>query len=212
MSNSIFPIPPGNISGGSRGWPINKYPEFDTIVETPAAKRGETLISKTPYAVWIFQMTFPKLNSNFNDQTGYLAKVAGFFMQMKGQASTWLYDDPFDNTIAAAAPASFGLGDGSTKAFQLSRPIGGYADIIQNLNGAASIYVGGVLKTAGTDYSIDSLGVITFTAAPALNAVLAWSGKYYFRCRFTKDAPDQLQNVFTNYWTLKQLDWKSVIV
>jgi hypothetical protein len=212
MSNSIFPIPPGNISGGSRGWPIGKYTVFDTIVETPAAIRGETLISKTPYAIWMFEMTFPRLNSTFNDQTGYLNKVAGFFMQMRGQASTWLYDDATDNTIPASAPASFGLGDASTKAFQLTRPIAGGADIIQNLNGAASIYVGGVLKTAGTDYSIDSLGVVTFTAAPALNAVLAWSGKYYFRCRFTKDAADQLKMVFTNYWTLSQLEWKSVII
>jgi hypothetical protein len=212
MSNSIFPIPPGNISGGSRGWPIGKYAEFATIVETPAAIRGETLISTTPYAIWQFDMTFPKLNSTFNDQTGYLAKVAGFFMQMGGQARTWLYDDATDNTIPAGAPATFALGDGATKAFQLTRPIGGYADIIQNLNGAASIYLAGVLKTAGTDYSIDSLGVVTFVVAPGLNVVVAWSGKYYFRCRFTKDACDQLSMVFTNYWTLKQLGWKSVII
>src|ERR1700681_3058488 len=115
MSNSIFPIPPGN-SGGSRGWPICKYPEFSTIVETPAAIRGETAISKTPYCIWQFQMTFPKLDGTFNDSTKYLAKVAGFFMQMRGQASTWLYDDTTDNTIAAGAPATFALGDGATKA------------------------------------------------------------------------------------------------
>lgn len=212
MSNAIFPIPPGNASGASRGWPIIKYPSFNTVVETPAANRGETTISTTPYPIWLFEMTFPKLNSNFNDPTGYLAKVAGFFIQMRGQACSWLYDDTKDNTIAASAPASFGLGDGATKAFQITRPIGGGVDIIQNLNGAPSIYVGGVLKTTGTDYSIDTLGVITFTTAPALNAVLAWSGKYYFRCRFTKDATDQLTNIFTDYWTLQQLDWKSVII
>jgi hypothetical protein len=210
MSQAIFPTLA--LPKGSRGWPIDKYPTFSTIVETPAALRGETAISKTPYPIWQFTMTFPKLDSNFNDPTGYLNQVAGFFMQMRGQARSWLYDDPADNTIPSTAPASFGLGDGSTKAFQLTRPIAGGIDIIQNLNGAPKIFIAGVQKTTGADYSIDSLGVITFTTAPALNAVLAWSGKYYFRCRFLKDALDQLSNVMTNYWTIQQLDWKSVIV
>lgn len=210
MSNLVFPIP--TLPAGSRGWPINKYPSFNTIVETPAAQRGETMISTTPYPIWQFQMTFPKISGTFNDPTSYLAQLTGFFIKVKGQAATWLYDDNVDNTISASAPASFGLGDGVTKTFQITRPIAGGQDIIQNINGVPSIYIAGVLKTAGTDYSVDTLGVITFTAAPALNAVLAWSGKYYFRCRFTKDATDQLSNIFTNYWTLQQLDWKSVII
>jgi hypothetical protein len=209
MSNAIFPIPV--LPKGSRGWPIGKYPTFATILETPASLRGETGISKAVYPIWFFDMTFPKLDGSFNDPTCYLSKVAGFFSQMRGSARTWLYDDPADNTILDSAPATFAVGDGSTRAFQITRPISGGIDIVQNLNGAPKIYVAGVLKTTGTDYSINSLGVIMFTAPPPLNAVIAWSGKYYFRCRFTKDAMDQLQNVMTNYWTLSQLEWKSVI-
>lgn len=207
MSNAIFPSP--SLPAGSRGWPVKKWPVFDTIVQTPASKRGETRISKTPYCLWKFSMTFPKLNSTFNDPTGYLAKVAGFYMQMQGQAASWLYNDPRDSNIPSSAPATFGLGDGVTTGFQLSRPIGNYADIIQNLNGAPSIYLAGVLQSSG--YSVDSLGVVTFNLAPALNVVLAWSGSYYFRCRFLADELSDLQEIAPNFWQIQTLEWVSVI-
>lgn len=205
MSNSIFPIPA--FPNGSRGWDIVKYPVFNTIIQTPVSKRGETRISTTPYCVWEFQMTFPYVKGTFNDSTSYLNQIAGFYMQMQGAANSWLYDDPQDDTITA--PVSFGTGDGVTKAFQLSRPIGAYQDIIQNLNGTPTIYINGVSTTA---FSINSLGVITFTSAPAVNAVLTWTGRYYFRCRFKNDSLDQLKQIFTNHWTIQTLEWTSIIL
>lgn len=214
MSNAIFPIPPGNASGAARGWPIKKRPLFPkSIIQTPTNEVGETRIATAIYGIWQFDMTFPKLNSSFNDPTGYLAKVAGFFMSMQGAANSWLYDSAVDNdnTILASAPAQFGVGDGATKAFQLVRPIGDYQDIIQNLNGTTSIYDAGILLTSG--FSIDAKGVVSFTVAPTAGHVLSWSGKYYYRCRFLKDdGLDSLTNVFTNYWTLAQLEWKSIIL
>lgn len=207
MSNSIFPMPV--LPSGSRGWPINKYPLFNTLVQTPVAFIGETRIGKAPFCRWQFEMTFPLLKGSFNDPTSSLATVMGFYMQMGGQAASWLYDDPYDNTILSSAPATFGIGDGITTAFQISRPIGAYADIIQNFNGAPSIYKAGSLQVSG--YSIDTRGNITFTSPPALNAVLAWSGKFFFRCRFLKDMADQLKMVSPNSWNLPQFDWISVI-
>jgi hypothetical protein len=53
---------------------------------------------------------------------------------------------------------------------------------------------------------------VTFTSAPANTAVLTWSGKYYFRCRFKNDSLDQLKQIFTNHWTIQTLDWTSVIL
>jgi hypothetical protein len=205
MSNSIFPIP--TLPNGSRGWDIGKYPVFNTIVQTPASRRGETRISTTPYCTWEFQMSFPYVKGTFNDATSYLNQVTGFYMQMQGQANSWLYDDTQDNSITA--PVTFGTGDGVTKAFQLTRPIGGYQDIIQNINGVPSVYINGVLTSA---YGINSLGLVTFNTVPATNAVLTWSGKYFFRCRFNNDSLDQLKQIFTNHWTIKTLDWTSVIL
>src|SRR3954462_2704892 len=368
MSNSIFPIP--TYPAGSRGWPIHKYPVFNTLVETPLSRRGETRISTTPYATWNFELTFPLVPGTFNDGTTYLNQLVGFYLQMQGQANSFLLDGPQDNTIPAASPATFGLGDGTTKAFQLTRPIGGYADIIQNVNGTPVLYMNGtnitphnlifdsdgtsgtwtgdpllvfsstggavtggkwtytgtgaastfrnkksqvinvvpgtvmtlsgyidashisapgggqglpfvgvwdvtrvtnyagafqsvgtngrvsatftvpggvtsVVATIETDnvtvangqplvfsdlqleagstatayqstnvtgYSIDSLGVVTFNTAPANSTVLAWSGKYYFRCRFSDDSLSELTQIFTNIWQVASIKFQSIIL
>ncbi|MFL6314812.1 MAG: DUF2460 domain-containing protein [Terriglobales bacterium] len=215
MSNAIFPIPPGNVSGAARGWPIKKWPIFPpTIEQTPTNQVGETRIATGIYAYWQFEMTFPKLNSTFNDPTGYLAKTVGFFLSMQGKANSWLYDSSVDNdnTIPASAPVQFGVGDGVSTKFQITRPIGDYQDIIQNLNGTPVIYDAGTPLGAGVGYSIDAKGVVSFTVAPTSGHVLSWSGKYYFRCRFLKDGMDALEHVFPNYWTMKQLEWKSIIL
>src|SRR5581483_9870397 len=187
MSNSVFPIP--TLPNGSRGWDIVKYPVFNTIIQTPASRRGETRISTTPFCTWEFVMTFPYVPGTFNDPTTYLNQVAGFYMSMQGSANSFLYNDPQDNTISS--PVTFGTGDGATTSFQPTRPIGNYADIIQNLNGTPNIYINGVLQTTG--YSISSLGIVTFSSAPAVNAALAWSGRYYFRCRFKNDDLSELK-------------------
>jgi uncharacterized protein (TIGR02217 family) len=207
MSNSIFPIPA--LPAGSRGWPIIKYPVFNTIVESPVSGRGETRISTTPYCRWDFEMTFPYVKGTFNDSTSYLNQVVGFYMQMQGAAQSWLFDDPQDNLIPNTAPATFGLGDGTTKVFQITRPIGGYADIIQNIKpGTLVVYINGSSTTA---FSIDTLGVISFTSAPANGAVLAWSGGYYFRCRFEEDSLSNLAQIALNHWQIQQFKWRSII-
>src|SRR5260370_30319692 len=207
MSNFIFPTLV--LQGGSRGWLIKKGPVFSTTVNTPASKRGELRVSTTPFCLWEFEMTFPLLQGKLNDPTSFLAKVVGFYAQMQGQANDWLYDDPYDDTIPASAPAAFGVGDGVTTAFQLTRPIGGYNDIIQKLNGAPIIYNAGVATTA---FTITALGVVTFNSAPASGNVLSWSGQFYFRCRFLKDALDQLRQIAPNFSDIQTLEWISVIL
>jgi uncharacterized protein (TIGR02217 family) len=207
MSNSVLPLP--TYPAGSRGWPIKKSPQFNTLIETPVSRRGETRISTTPYCTWSFDLTFPLLKGTFNDATSYLNQLVGFYMQMQGQANSWLFNDPHDNIIASTAPATFGLGDGSTKVFQLTRPIGNYADIIQNANGTPVIYVNGAPTAA---FSMTTQGVITFTSAPANGVVLAWSGGYYFRCRFSDDSLSDLSQIFTNVWQIAQVKFQSIIL
>lgn len=207
MSNSIFPVP--SLPNGSRGWPIDVTVRFNTLIETPISNRGETRISTTPYAVWDYTMTFPLVKGTFNDSTSYLNQVVGFYMQMQGQANSWLFNDPVDNAISAGSPATFGLGDGSTTVFQLTRPIGNAADIIQNVNGTPTLYKNGTSITSG--YTIDTLGVVTFNTAPANGSVLAWSGSFYKRCRFSEDTLE-LSNFFTQMYSIQTFKWQTVIL
>lgn len=51
-------------------------------------------------------------------------------------------------------------------------------DPVYALSGSPSIYVAGVLKTVGTDYTLSTTGLVTFTVAPASGAALTWSGSF----------------------------------
>ena len=68
---------------------------------------------------------------------------------MRGQYDSFLFASPADNAVTAE---NFGMGNGSTVAFQLTRAygVGGFtfAEPVQNLNGVPSIYVNGVLQAS----------------------------------------------------------------
>ena len=103
----------------------------------------------------------------------------------------------------------FGTGDGATKTFQLSRAYGSgftFAEPVANLNGNPSIYVGGVLQTLGTNYTMDTAGNVTFTTAPGNGAALTWTGSYYYRCRLLQDTSD-FSNFMQDLWDLKKLEF-----
>ena len=51
---------------------------------------------------------------------------------MGGAAQEFLFDDASEDPVVKA---QFGIGDATTTAFQLSRPIGSFSDPIQNVNG-----------------------------------------------------------------------------
>ncbi len=85
------------------------------------------------------------------------------------------------------------------------------SDIVQAVNGTPTIKVNGVTKTAGTDYSISSLGIVTFTTAPVLNASLTWSGSFYFLCRFSDDQWSDLSQFAPNYWELPSLNFETFV-
>jgi hypothetical protein len=71
------------------------------------------------------------------------------------------------------------------------------------------IFVDGVLKTQGTDYTISSAGLVTFTVAPAAGAALTWSGSYYWRVRFDLDQTE-FNNFLNQLWEAKKVTLVSV--
>jgi hypothetical protein len=148
MSNLIFPS--FTATNGGPAWPVKKTPSFRTIVQIPANNRGENRISLTPYSIWKFELAFELLKGDYATASA-LQTLAGFMGQVGGANLDWLYDDPYDDTVTQAMGV-FGYGDGATTQFQLQRQVGSLNDIVQNLKGAPSIYVGGTLQTpfAGT--------------------------------------------------------------
>lgn len=69
------------------------------------------------------------------------------------------------------------------------------------------LYVNGVLKTRGTDYTVDwATGKITFTSAPATGAVIGWIGHFHIPCRFDTDTMSAKMNEFNVF------SWDSIPV
>jgi len=59
-----------------------------------------------------------------------------------------------------------------------------------------------------TDVTVGSLGQITFGDAPLAGALLAWAGKFYWRCRFTKSSME-LEQFMKRLWSAKTVEFKT---
>ena len=194
MSNAVFPVMPG------LGWSVTKTPRFKTSVQQ-ASSGKEIRLALMSYPIWEFTLTFEVLRgaNGFSE----IQTLMGFVLARLGMWDSFLFDDPSDDT---AANTSFGAGDGSTTAFQLTRSMGGFTEPIQNLNSAPTIYINGTPTTA---YTMGSTGIVTFASAPAAGAALTWSGTYYFRCRFMDDITE-FEQFALNLWQLKKIQFQSV--
>jgi len=190
-------------------WGSNKTPRWNTIAQLTAAIQGSVYIPAMVYPVWDFSFDIPYLSGRMDDPASGIAQLMGLAFSCKGRAGTFLFQDPSDNTVTTF---QFGTGDGSSKVFQLTRPIdtNGEVDIVQNLNGSPSISNNGTLLTSG--YSIDSKGLVTFGTAPAAGHALTWTGSYYFRLRFKEDTLADLKEFYANAWAVSSLGFESVIL
>ncbi len=166
----IEPVPGFGFSGG---------PEFQTNIQNLQSGRekrnGEWAICRHKY-------TAPYKNIS-ND--GYLA-VKRVFLICRGRLHTFLHRDWGDFT---ATDEPFGIGDGTTTTFQLSKlsDLGGgatYSRIVTKPDTGVAIKVNGVV-TAASVSQLD--GSVAFSSAPASGAALTWSGEFFVQVRFDMD-------------------------
>lgn len=167
---------------------------------TPSGRSYRGTFQTSPR--WRYKLTYEFLRDTA--ATPELKALASFYNLMSGGYDTFLFTDPDDN---AAAAQTFGVGDGTTKSFQLVRTMGSYTEPIYDLNGAPSIYIGGALQSSG--YTISSTGVVTFTAAPAGSAALTWTGAYYWRCAFDDDSLT-LRKFMQQLWDAQTVQFSTV--
>jgi hypothetical protein len=186
MSYVMMPTMPLSMASG-----LKKSPNFNTVHQKGPAGISSGLALK-PYPTWDFVFSLDNVTGHEHTASSVVAQFFGTFMATAGGAGLFLFTDPQDNTVTNA---QFGTGNGTTTAFQLSRNIYGYPDIIQNTYGTPSIYVNGTLTTPA---SISSTGVVTFSSAPANGAVLTWSGSFYYLCRFSEDTVDAVRSFTIN--------------
>lgn len=107
-------------------------------------------------------------------------------MICRGMTFAFLFRDWTDYQ---ATDQQFGVGDGTTTVFQLSKQSslpGGtpYARTVRAPDAGVVVKVGGVVTAATVSAAT---GAVTFATAPANNAVLTWTGTYHLVMRFDND-------------------------
>jgi uncharacterized protein (TIGR02217 family) len=163
-----------------------RTPQFKTGVQT-ALSGKESRIAFQQYPRFRFELVYSWLDDSI--AVSHLKALMGLFMAMKGRSDTFLYSDPTFNSVSAY---QFGTGDGVTNQFQLTatyQNVGGPGapELIQNLNGAPAITKAGVLQSTPSQYTLGPTGMVNFVGVPIAGAALAWSGSFYYRCRFVDD-------------------------
>lgn len=195
MSNALLPSALPGLA-----WGILKAPVWSTQVRNSASGR-QFAVAKRAYPLWHFRLPYEVLRQSSSNPD--LATLVGFINARRGRYDDFLYMDPRDKTAAGQV---FGAGDGATRTFQLVRSFGGFVEPVGGVDTAtAVITVNGVNTAVTYDANLSS---VTFAAAPAAGAVLAWSGTYYFRCRFLQDEIS-FEQFLQDLWSAKSVEFQS---
>lgn len=194
MSNAVFP---SSLPGLS--WGVKKAPEFSTKVQRSINGR-ELRAAFYSYPLYSFSLQFEVLREA--GVTNELQSLMGFFLARKGMFDSFLYTDPSDYLVV---DQSFGSGNGVQAQFQLTRPLGGFSEPVQNVNMIDNIKVNG---TVVSNYTVSGTGLVTFASPP--NGPLTWSGSYYYRVRFTMDVGEFEQFMY-RLWQLKKCEFRGAV-
>jgi len=204
MGYPIMPALPISMADG-----LKKSPNFNTLKQTTAAGMTSA-VSLKPYPTWDFELSLDHIQGQESVAASVLAQFMSVYMATAGGAGLFLFTDPQDSRVANA---QFGTGNGSAVSFQLGRTINGAFDVIQNWQGAPSIYVNGVLTSS---VSVTPAGVVTFSTAPASGTVLSVTGSFYFLCRFSEDTLDAVRSYTINsgldQWMIQGVKFSSEYV
>jgi uncharacterized protein (TIGR02217 family) len=193
MGNAVFPTLPGlKIE-------VSRTPTWNTTVKKAVAG-NEFRFANQLYPIYEFELSVEFLR-DFRSSVDELRTLEGFFNARAGSFDSFLWTDPDDNAVTLQ---SFGTGDGSTTAFQLVRNFGAAAAPVWALNGTPSIFRAGSLVTSGI--TIGPTGVVTFTTAPTAGQSLTWTGSYYKRVRFRRDALE-LEKFMRELWEAKRIEF-----
>jgi len=194
VSNEVFPTLPG------LEWGVMRTPNAPPVQKRSTPSRREFRARDAATVLYDYTLSYEFLRAAvaFSEwQT-----LTGFFERMGGSFDTFLFTDPDDNTVSAM---QFGTGTGAQTQFQLVRTLGGAAGPVFDLNGTPQIFNNGVLQSTPANYSINSAGLVTFTAAPANGNPLTWTGSFYRRVRFARDQLE-FRKFMQDFWDARKVE------
>lgn len=178
MNSAIFPIHVSQGSPGGPDWPAE-------IVELASGREERNTRWSAPLRVYDAKYGVRKPEELYEVLSLYhaaLGRLRGF------RFLDWTdYRSGAPNAIPSRSDQQFGIGDGSTKAFQLSKTYSfaghSFTRRITRPFGTILIAINGDNLASGWDLS-GSTGIVTFETAPSNGAVLSWGGQFHVPVRF----------------------------
>lgn len=192
--------PPGFIK-----YPVSRAPLQKTFHQESVSGKDNPL-AMWSYPRWRWTMSFALMRSAAAFLE--LQYMATFFNSMNGSVGVFQYTDVHDNAVTAQ---DFGIGDGTTSNFQLTRtmasaiPGGGWTEPVLATTGTPIAYINGVPAAA----TFAAGGQVTFASPPGVGTVLTWTGSYNWLCRFDDDTIG-LSEFMSNFWSLSKLSFTSI--
>lgn len=193
MSNEVFPASLPGIT-----WQLTKTPRFSTRKQQ-AVSGYEVRVSKRALPMWDFKLSYEYLNGQRVAGVSELEQLVGLFLRHRGSWDSFLFTDFSDNNVTDQL---IGVGDGTTKTFQLTRVWGSHAEPCTNINQIVNIKRNNVVVT---NYTVSSMGLVTFITAPSAGQNVTWTGSYYYRARFSDDYIDA-DALWDDAWEAKKVE------
>lgn len=160
---------------------------------------------------WSYELPISALNSAAAPFQGLQAidtqALMAFFNQTQGSFGVFQYNDVDDNSVTDQL---FGVGDGTTAAFPLTRTMTGAGGFTWNEPVFAptitNVKINGVITAL---YTLGTQGLVTFNSPPAGGSNLTWTGTFNWLCRFDDDTLD-FSKFMTALWEIKALKFTSI--
>lgn len=184
---------------------VKKAPRFRTNI-SEAASGNETRYAQAEYPRWEFELSYDFLEDRTGAESS-LKTILGFFLARRGSFDSWLFKDPDDYLSTGGV---CGTADGVTTEFPLCRTLGGFNEVVGQVDtaNAIQIYVDDVLIDPA-DYEVVLPNSVVFDSAPAEGVVTA-TFQFFFACRFMEDQLD-FEKFADKLWNLQQVQFRSVI-
>jgi hypothetical protein len=208
VSDLLFPTLRG------LAYPITKTPHWKTL-QTQTISGVKKFLQLYTYPYYSFTLKFNYL-SDMNSQTDDIHTLASFYNRVGGAGVDFLYADPLfeNNTVNAQV---VGEGDGVTKVWQLNHTYGNFTEPVFGILESPKLFLQNISTeeitdlVENTDYTINSMGLVTLTNALSNGYALLWTGKWYYRCHFAEDEAE-LEQIFYGGWSLDELTLESIKV
>ena len=201
--------PPALPSLPGLAWSRHKKPGFSTRVASHVSGR-EVRVALMSSPLYEFEAVYSGLASSSAAAFAGLGSTSlqslmGFFLQLLGQAGTFLYTDPDDGSVAGQFVA---VGDGVTQSFILSRTLGGFNEPVAWVSNVANVYLNGVAQPSNS-WIFTAPNSIGFYTAPASSVAVTADFSYAFQCRFLDDQMD-FEEFMSSLWKLDSMKFRSI--